>query len=82
MLNIQKLDAGGKGFSLMFRDNYFAAPDQLIGWIATQNGQVQLKADHKVIIKSDLADIYKRAAKARHYLAQMSELLPAQQAAE
>ena len=82
MLNIQKLDAGGKGFSLMFRDNYFAAPDQLIGWIATQNGQVQLKADHKVIIKSDLADISKRAAKARHYLAQMSELLPAQQAAE
>ena len=29
--NIQKLDAGDKGFALSFKDNHFARPDKLIG---------------------------------------------------
>ena len=37
-----------------FRDNQFARPEQLIGWIAGQGGRVQLRADHKLIVKQTL----------------------------
>ena len=73
--NIQKLDAGDKGFALSFRDNHFARPDQLIGWIAQQAGAVQLRADHKLIIKTDLRVKDNRAAQARGYLQNIAGLL-------
>ena len=36
--NVEKIDAGPKGISLSFRDDQFARPEQLIGWIAGQVG--------------------------------------------
>ena len=48
LANIEKIDAGPKGLSLAFRDNHFARPDALIGWIAGQGGRVQLRADHRL----------------------------------
>ena len=73
--NIQKLDAGDKGFALSFKDNHFARPDQLIGWIAKQGGAVQLRADHKLIIKTDLKTKEARADQARGYLQDIAGLL-------
>ena len=54
LANVEKIDAGPKGLAIGFRDNYFANPDQLIGWIAGQQGRVQLRADHKLIVKQTL----------------------------
>ena len=73
--NIQKLDAGDKGFALSFKDNHFARPDQLIGWIAGKGGSVQLRADHKLIIRTNLVAKTHRAEKAREYLQEIANLL-------
>ncbi len=54
LANVEKIDAGPKGLAISFRDNSFARPDQLIGWIASQAGRVQLRADHKLIVKQTL----------------------------
>ena len=54
LANVEKIDAGPKGLSIGFRDNLFARPDQLVGWIASQAGRVQLRADHKLIVKQTL----------------------------
>ena len=54
LANVEKIDAGPKGLAIGFRDNQFAKPDQLIGWIAGQAGRVQLRADHKLIVKQTL----------------------------
>lgn len=73
--NIQKLDAGDKGFALSFKDNHFERPDQLIDWIAAKRGTVQLRADHKLIIKTDLVAKSRRAEKAKEYLQEIVNLL-------
>ena len=73
--NIQKLDAGDKGFAISFKDNHFARPDQLIGWIAGSGGTVQLRTNHKLIIKTDLVVKARRAEKAKEYLQSIANLL-------
>ncbi|MDC0955154.1 transcription-repair coupling factor [Alphaproteobacteria bacterium] len=54
LANIEKIDAGPKGLSLAFRDNHFARPDALIGWIAGQGGRVQLRADHRLVLATPI----------------------------
>ena len=54
LANVEKIDAGPKGLAISFRDNHFAKPDQLIGWISAQGGRVHLRADHKLIVKQTL----------------------------
>ncbi|MDC0649650.1 transcription-repair coupling factor [Alphaproteobacteria bacterium] len=54
LANIEKIDAGPKGLSLAFRDNHFARPDALIGWIAGQSGRVQLRADHRLVVTTPI----------------------------
>ena len=54
LANIEKIDAGPKGLALTFRDNHFARPDALIGWIAGQGGRVQLRADHRLVLATPI----------------------------
>jgi transcription-repair coupling factor (superfamily II helicase) len=54
LANIEKIDAGPKGLSLAFRDNHFARPDALIGWIAEQGGRVLLRADHRLVVATPI----------------------------
>ncbi|NBX07599.1 MAG: DEAD/DEAH box helicase, partial [Proteobacteria bacterium] len=70
-LNIQKFDAGDKGFALSFRNNRVSDPDALIGWIAAQKGKVLLKADHRLVIKGELARISERSGEAKNWLRAM-----------
>ena len=39
---------------MSFRDNHFARPDALIGWIAGQGGRVQLRADHRLVVATPI----------------------------
>ena len=73
--NILKIDAGAKGFALSFKDNQFPAPDKLIGWIASQGGRVQLRSDHKLIVKGELAQIAARAKQAHKIVSDIAGLL-------
>ena len=52
--NVAKVDAGPKGLSLSFRKNTFPNPERLIGHIASKNGQIQLSADHRLVMKRTL----------------------------
>ena len=73
--NILKIDAGPKGFALSFKDNQFLAPDRLIGWIAAQGDSVQLRSDHKVIIKLESSVVSGRARQAHNIVSDIAGLL-------
>ena len=77
-LNIQKIDVGIKGFSIQFRHDHFASPEALIGWITKKQGAVQMKADHRLVIKEDLVQIADRARRVKFYLKDMMGLVEAQ----
>jgi transcription-repair coupling factor (superfamily II helicase) len=54
--NVEKLDAGPKGVVLSFRDNHFANPDGLFGFIREQGASVKMRNDksgQKLVILDD-----------------------------
>ena len=73
--NVEKIDAGPKGLSIGFRDNQFANPEQLVGWIAAQQGRVQLRGDHKLIIKQTLPQASGRAPVCKGIVQELVALL-------
>lgn len=73
--NIGKIDVGPKGISLSFRDDQFAAPEQLIGWIAGQDGRVQLRPDHRLFVKLSLHDSNMQVPACRDIVQQLINLL-------
>ena len=73
--NIGKIDVGPKGISLSFRDDQFAAPEQLIGWIAGQDGRVQLRPDHRLFVKLSLHDSNTQVPACRDIVQQLINLL-------
>jgi transcription-repair coupling factor (superfamily II helicase) len=73
--NIEKIDAGPKGISLSFRDDQFARPEQLIGWIAGQGGRVQLRPDHRLFVKLALQDPAMQVPACRDITQQLISLL-------
>ncbi len=73
--NVEKIDAGPKGISLSFRDDQFARPEQLIGWIAGQGGRVQLRPDHRLFVKSTLENPDLQMPACREVIQQLISLL-------
>ncbi len=47
--SIEKIDAGPKGAVLSFRNNEFANPEGLIGFIHKEAGRVRLRPDHSLL---------------------------------
>ena len=74
-INIEKIDAGNKGFSIQFRNNQFPKPERLITWIGLEKNNNQLRPDHKLVIKQDLSNISKRAYHLKAKLLEIKELL-------
>ncbi len=50
-VGVERIDVGPKGLSLAFRNNEFSRPEQLVAWIAAKAGEVQLRADHKLVMQ-------------------------------
>jgi transcription-repair coupling factor (superfamily II helicase) len=50
-VGVERIDVGPKGLSLAFRNNAFSRPEQLVAWIAAKAGEVQLRADHKLVMQ-------------------------------
>jgi transcription-repair coupling factor (superfamily II helicase) len=46
---IEKVDAGPKGAAISFRNNSFAYPEGLIGYIQQQAGTMRLRPDHSIV---------------------------------
>ncbi len=47
--NVEKIDAGPKGAVISFRDNTFANPDRLVGFIRDQGTAARVRPDMKVV---------------------------------
>jgi transcription-repair coupling factor (superfamily II helicase) len=51
--NVEKVDAGPKGLVITFRDNSFANPDRLVGFIREQGSGARVRPDMKVVFFAD-----------------------------
>ena len=51
--NVEKVDAGPKGATIAFRDNSFAEPDRLVGFIRQQGQAAKVRPDMKVVFLQD-----------------------------
>ena len=51
--NVEKLDAGAKGAVISFREQKFAEPAALIGWIGGQGNLARIRPDQSVVIQRD-----------------------------
>ena len=74
MDNIQKIEAGPKGFVITLKDGSFPQPDKLVGWIAGEKGQVVIKPDQRLVVKRDLTKLALRPAAAQKILTALAEL--------
>jgi transcription-repair coupling factor (superfamily II helicase) len=49
--NVDKVEAGPKGAVVSLRDNRFAKPERLIGFIASQHGKAQVRPDQRMVFR-------------------------------
>ena len=61
-VGIERIDVGPKGLSLAFRNNEFSRPEQLVAWIAGKAGEVQLRADHRLVMQRAMPAVDTRPA--------------------
>ncbi len=72
--NVQKLEIGPKGLVLGFRDNRFAKPDRLIGWIADSRGRMRVRPDHRLVVLKETATPSDRLRVARQVVGELTRL--------
>jgi transcription-repair coupling factor (superfamily II helicase) len=78
---VEKLEGGPKGAVLTFRDNRFADPAGLVGFIQQNAGSVKLRPDHKLVFMRPWDDPKVRARGAQSLLEKLAALAEAANAA-
>ena len=53
--NIEKVDAGAKGFLVAFHNNVFRSPEKLVELVARSFGKIKVRPDQKLLIEGDLS---------------------------
>jgi transcription-repair coupling factor (superfamily II helicase) len=48
--NVERIEAGPKGAVVAFRDNSFANPEALVGYIREQGSRAKVRPDMKVVL--------------------------------
>lgn len=71
---IEKLDAGPKGAVLAFRNNEFANPEGLIGYIQKHSRTIKLRPDQRVVCMFDWARARDRIAGVRKLMRTLVEI--------
>jgi transcription-repair coupling factor (superfamily II helicase) len=71
---VEKLDAGPKGAVVAFRNDSFADPAALIGFITSQSGTVKLRPDHRLVYSRDWSDAAKRLKGVRGLMNRLAKL--------
>ena len=64
--NIAKIDAGPRGATLSFRDNFYANPGGLVQFISTQAGTAKLRPDHTLVYRRNWEEADERLKGVRH----------------
>ncbi|MGE4219331.1 MAG: TRCF domain-containing protein, partial [Alphaproteobacteria bacterium] len=75
---VAKIDAGPKGVVVSFKDNTFANPAGLIGFIQKHAGRVRVRPDQKIVYQASLHRPQDRMAAARKLLNELSRLATAE----
>ncbi|HMG49482.1 MAG TPA: TRCF domain-containing protein, partial [Inquilinus sp.] len=71
---IERLDAGPKGAVVGFRDNQFAKPDKLIGFIQRMAGAIKVRPDQKLVYARGWETPQDRVTGARKLVQRLADL--------
>ncbi|WP_274424498.1 transcription-repair coupling factor [Chelativorans sp. YIM 93263] len=72
--NVEKLDAGPKGAVLRFRNQEFADPAALVGYIGEQGPRAKIRPDQSIVLIRDWPTAEKRLAGAATVMTQLVRL--------
>ena len=72
--NIEKIDAGSKGFLITFRNNVFAKPEALIDFINRQFGAIKIRPDQKLFVEKNLESYVTRVETIKSYVGKIASL--------
>jgi transcription-repair coupling factor (superfamily II helicase) len=75
--NVSKIDIGPKGAVIGFRDENFANPAGLIGFVQQNSVRWRLRPDHKVVVKGEWETPDARLGAAEKILAELAKLAEA-----
>ena len=70
--NVEKIDAGVKGVVVTFRNNEFSNPTGLIQYVASEEAEVKLRSDQKLVFKRDWPEPQQRLAETGKILSRLS----------
>jgi transcription-repair coupling factor (superfamily II helicase) len=71
---VERIEAGPKGAIVAFRDNRFARPDALVGWLQAQAGTVKLRPDHRLVSARAWTGPRERLQGVRRLMADLADL--------
>jgi transcription-repair coupling factor (superfamily II helicase) len=74
---IDKLDAGPRGAVVGFRDDRFANPAELVGFIANRVGTLKLRPDHRLVLVQGWEKADHRVAGVRTFVSELADLATA-----
>lgn len=74
LANIEKIDAGARGFLISFNNNTFKNVDKLMDFIAKQCGIIKVRPDQKLFIDRDLSNYTTRLEVIKKYITKLYEL--------
>ena len=72
--NIEKIDAGAKGFLISFHNNTFKNVDRLMDFITKQCGVIKIRPDQRLFIDRDLSNYKNRLEVIKKYITKLYEL--------
>ena len=72
--NIEKIDAGAKGFLITFHNNVFRAPEKLVELVARSFGSLKVRPDQKLLVEKDLESYSRRLETIKDYVAKINRL--------
>jgi transcription-repair coupling factor (superfamily II helicase) len=71
---IDKVEAGPKGCLLSFRQNRFARPEKLVAYIGRRAGDINLRPDHKLVIRQNWESARSRVSGIRNLMKEIAAL--------
>ena len=74
IVNIERIDAGAKGFVIGFHDNKFRSPEKLIDLIARSGGSIKVRPDQKIFVSADLSGYAQRLETIRKFINKLCSL--------
>ncbi|MGO4174685.1 transcription-repair coupling factor [Bosea sp. TAF32] len=79
--NVEKVEAGPKGIIVAFRNNEFANPEGLVGFVAKQGTLAKVRPDMRVVFIDDFETVEQRLKATRRLLTDLARIAERKKAA-